>query len=200
MSDRKLAPWHDQRWMCGGENCWPNILEHKLWKGFWIFWIAGGIRKYVGWPLHNEMQMWTPELFLEIAWKVTVLLWSLQKSMQMRIKTFTPLSASWPSSAVTSQTRIYFRASNPLKWTADSLRTKKSLLQTDSNLSIPLPLEVAALDFKPQIYDLRIRSVCGIFCKHVELVFNASTWSSSFFLLLGIQVVLLNMSDSITLK
>lgn len=34
----------------------------------------------------------------------------------------------------------------------------------------------------------------------MELVFNASTWSSSFFFLLGIQVVLLNMSNSITLK
>lgn len=51
---------------CKRKNCWPHFWDHTLWKDFLDFLDCRGDddqRKYVDWPLHNEMQMRTPEQF-----------------------------------------------------------------------------------------------------------------------------------------
>lgn len=59
------VPWHAQRLQeqCAqrrGKNCWPHIWDHTLWKGFQIFWIAGGMR--------TKENMWTDLYLMKCRW------------------------------------------------------------------------------------------------------------------------------------
>lgn len=55
------APAEEVRPEEGGEYCWPHIWDHTLWKGFQIFWIAGGMR--------TKENMWTDLYIMKCRWR-----------------------------------------------------------------------------------------------------------------------------------